>query len=385
MSTTPETARSGSRTPRLASLHRELGGVLRPLAPGGEVTAHYGDRDAEYRLLTAGGADRAAGACALLERSWGELLQMTGPDRGRFLGGLVTCAVKDLAPGDGRYGFVTSGKGKVLADLTVLATEDRFLLDLPPGRGAEVRDHVLKYRIADRVELEPLADVVVLTLAGTGAAAFLGEHGRPPEGAGGAAASRLPAAPWQHRELVVAGHPARVVLRGLSPVPAYDLRVQAGTAEALFRALLAAGASAVGFEAWEAARVEAGLPRFGPDFDEDHLPQETGLEEAAVDYEKGCYLGQEVVARIHYRGGVNKGLRGLDLGEAPPPAPGTRVLHDGRAAGTLGTALVSPRLGRTVALAILHRRVGEAGARVEVEGAGPATVRDLPFPGSEEG
>jgi folate-binding protein YgfZ len=121
------------------------------------------------------------------------------------------------------------------------------------------------------------------------------------------------------------------------------------------------------------------VPRFGPDFGPDHLPQETGLEARAVSYEKGCYLGQEIVARIHYRGGVNKALRGLDLGAAPPPAAGAGVLHDGRPAGRLGTAVASPVLGRTVALAILHQRAGEAGTVVEVVGGGPATVRDLPF------
>jgi folate-binding protein YgfZ len=210
---------------------------------------------------------------------------------------------------------------------------------------------------------------VVLTVAGPRAAAVLR----------GLVDGGLPAEAWSHREASVAGTPALVVRSGLAPAEAWDLWLAAEAAEAAFAALTDAGAVEASFGDWEARRVERGVPRFGPDFGPDTLPQETGLEERAVSYDKGCYLGQEVVARIHYRGGVNKGLRGLDLGTAPPPAAGAEVLHDGRPAGSLGTAVVSPALGRTVALAILHQRAGEAGTEVEVAGAGPATVRDLPF------
>jgi folate-binding protein YgfZ len=129
-------------------------------------------------------------------------------------------------------------------------------------------------------------------------------------------------------------------------------------------------------EALEVLRAEAGIPRFGQDFGPENFPQETGIEEA-VSYTKGCYLGQEIVARIHYRGGVQNLLRGLVF-EGTEPQPGAAILHDGREAGKATTVVHSPALERTVGLAILHRRV-QPGARVDVEGGGTAEVKELPL------
>lgn len=361
---------SPPRSVALPHLHRGLGGELTHLASGAEGVARYGRPAEEYRALTEG--------CAVLERSWLRLAALTGPDRHRFFSNLVTCALPADA-GTGAYGFVTSQKGKVLADVVILAEADRHLLELPPPAQAAVRDHALKYRIVEQVELEPVDDRVVLLLAGPGAAAALRglADGEPPE------------EPWEHRAMEVAGAPVRAVRRGVAPVPELALVVEVGLAEAVFSAVVEAGAVPAGFDAYEAVRVERGVPRFGAEFGPDHLPQETGLEEQAVSYEKGCYLGQEVVARIHYRGGVNRGLTGLDLGEAAPPAAGTPVRFEGRAAGALGTAVASPALGRTLALAVLHRRAAEPGAEVEVgeEGGEPVVgvVRELPFVGSTGG
>lgn len=316
-----------------------------------------------YRALTEG--------CAVLrlpETTWA----MSGPDRARFLNGLVTCAVTGLEPGAGTYGFVTSAKGKVLADVAVLATDDRFLLRLPAAVAGTTAEHLLEYRIADRVELEETAATLLATVAGPGAAELLQRL------AGG-----VPESPGSHRETEIGGTVVRVARRSTAPLPAWDLWIPADGAEALLAALADAGAAEADPVAWDVVRVERGAPAFGADFGPDNLPQETGLEEAAVSYDKGCYLGQEVVARIHYRGAVNKGLAGLDLGDAEPPAadadPRPAVLHDGRAAGTLGTANRSPALGRTLALAVLHQRAAEPGTAVEVEGVGAATVRQLPF------
>jgi folate-binding protein YgfZ len=138
----------------------------------------------------------------------------------------------------------------------------------------------------------------------------------------------------------------------------------------------------VGIAALEARRVELGVPRFGRDFGPEHFPQETGLGEQAVSYTKGCYLGQEVIARIHYRGQANRLLRGLRL---PPGttvdavADGAELRYEGRPVGTLSSAVRSPALGAPVALAIVHRRGAEPGTRVEVEGGGAAEVVALPF------
>ena len=133
----------------------------------------------------------------------------------------------------------------------------------------------------------------------------------------------------------------------------------------------------MGSEALEILRVEAGIPRFGRDFGPDNFPQETGADEA-VSYTKGCYLGQEVVARIHYRGGVQKTLRGLVF-EGTAPAPGTPLLFEGREVGTVTTVVESIALGRPAGLAILHRRGAEPGTRLDLPEGSTAEVRDLPL------
>lgn len=314
-----------------------------------------------YRALTEG--------CAVVhlpETTWA----LDGPDRARFLNGLVTCAVAGLEPGAGAYGFVTSAKGRVLADVAVLATGDRFLLRLPAAAAEAIAEHLLKYRIADRVELEEMAATELATIAGPGAAEVLERL-----------AGTVPERPEEHREAEIGGAVVRLARRSPAPLPAWDLWLPADGGAAVVAALAEAGAPEADPAAWDTVRVERGAPAFGADFGPDNLPQETGLEETAVSYDKGCYLGQEVVARIHFRGAVNKGLAGLDLGEAAPPDadPRPAVLHDGRAAGTLGTATRSPALGRTLALAVLHERAAEPGTAVEVEGVGAATVRRLPF------
>lgn len=295
--------------------------------------------------------------CGFADRSGLGRLELTGKDRHRFLNAYVTCDVKELAPGQETYGFFTSPQGKILADAEILARDESFWLLLPPGRDEAIAEHLRKYLLADRVEVRPLPDASLLTLGGPGAAAVVGG---------------------------LAG-PGLVVQRsGRLGVEAFTVWAPASVAGDLAERLTGRDdVTPVTFEALEVLRVEAGIPRFGADFGPESFPQETGSEEA-VSYTKGCYLGQEVVARIHYRGGVQKVLRGLVFGEgegasADLPEAGAPLLHDGREAGTVGTAVRSVALGRPAGLAVLHRRAAEPGTRLEVQGGGTAEVRDLPL------
>jgi folate-binding protein YgfZ len=335
-------------------------------APGGSAgrpaPATAGDSAGERHALLAGSA--------VVDRSAAGRLALGGADRARFLNGQVTCDVRGLGDGQGAYGFLTSVQGRVLADLVVLALADRLWVELPPGLDGEVAAHLRKYIIADRVELGPLDAARPLALAGPGAADLL-------ERALGF--GELPRAPWAHRPGRLGAYPVRAVRRGVAPVAWFDLWAAPGDAEGVGAALRGAGAVAVGERAVETLRVERGLPRFGAEFGPANFPQETGLEEQAVSYEKGCYLGQEVVARIHYRGGVNKALRGLRFADVGgPPVHGTRLLAEGREAGTVGTAVESPAEG-LIGLAVLHQRAAQTGTVVEVAGGGRAVVVDLPF------
>jgi folate-binding protein YgfZ len=173
-------------------------------------------------------------------------------------------------------------------------------------------------------------------------------------------------------------------------VPALTLWVPSAQVEPLRERLLTVAAGdgggdherpvAVSREALEVVRTEAGLPRFGQDFGPQNFPQETAATEA-VSFTKGCYLGQEVVARIHYRGGVQKTLCGLVFDGPAVPEPGTALLFEGREAGIVGTAVHSLALARPIGLAILHRRAAAPGSRLELGGGGSAAVRALPLVG----
>lgn len=335
-----------------------------------ETPTRADDPAAEHRALTEG--------AALVDRSHVDRLEMIGEDRQRFLNGQVTCDVKDPEPGSLVYGFFTDRQGKVQADVTVLALDDRFWLELPPGCGETIRSHLEKYILADRVTVEPLTSEVPLAVVGPLAVEVLEALG----------VSGLPEEEGRHAEVEVFHVPAQAVLQPLYTLPAVTLWVPAGRIADVTARLHEEGAEhgliPAGREALETARVERGAPRFGADFGPEHFPQETGLEHA-VSYTKGCYLGQEVVARIHYRGGVNRHLRALVFEGLPgdrPPAHGVALLAEGRSAGEVGTAVRSPVLEAVVGLAILHKRV-EPGSSVEVAGGGAAEVREPPLvPGS---
>jgi folate-binding protein YgfZ len=334
------------------------------------TTSSHGSLSAEYQALRHGRA--------LIDRSGVDRMEMLGADRLRFLNAYVTCDVKGLAAGQGAYGFFTSAQGRILADVAVLAHADRLWLELPPGQRAAIAEHLRKFLIADRVEMRPLDEMLPLTLAGPGAAAVLAEV---------APGLQPAAAPWSHARAEICGTEVTVQRTERLGVPALTLWVSASVAGPLREELLeqAGGGDGrllpVGLEALEAVRTEAGLARFGHDFGPQNFPQETGVE-GAVSYTKGCYLGQEVVARIHYRGGVQKALCGLAFDGDAVPAPGTALLYEGREAGAIGTAVHSPALGRPIGLAILHRRATAPGSRLALAGGGGAEVRSLPMVGS---
>jgi folate-binding protein YgfZ len=310
----------------------------------------------EYRALTAG--------CGLTDRSAAGRLEMLGADRQRFLNAYITCDVKPLAPGDGAYGFFTSAQGRILSDAVVLVHPDRLWLEVGEGREEAIADHLRKYVIVDRVEIRPLSDMLPLTLIGPRSAEVLGE------------AAALPEGEWKHARLMVDGTEVTVQRTDRLGAPAFTLWVSASIAPHLTERLLAReGVLPVGEEAMELLRAEAGIPRFGVDFGPESFPQETGIADA-VSYTKGCYLGQEVVARIHYRGGVQKELRRLlfpDTEDADLPRSGAKLLYEGREAGA-ATTVVRTADGRAIGLGVVHKRAAELGTQLEVEGGGTAVT-----------
>jgi folate-binding protein YgfZ len=283
-----------------------------------------------------------------------ELLIVAGPDRERLLHGLVTGEVRKLDPGAVTHGFVTSPQGRILADYRLLSRDGSFWLLVPPGTAGALAAHLEKYKLASRVEIRAVAGAPIFELWGEPSEQLLR--------AAGAGAIMLVRDP---------------VTRAPRFFPLPETPELLETVETWLNEAVARGELRLAAESeLELARVEAGELRFGVDFDGANFPQETGREEA-VSYTKGCYLGQEVVARIHYRGGVQKRPCALRFDGAEPPPAGTELTLDGRSVGRATSVASSPSFG-AIGLGILHQRGAELGTRLEHEG-GAAEVVSAPF------
>jgi folate-binding protein YgfZ len=314
------------------------------------------DLASEYRVLTDG--------CGLIDRSERGKLALTGTERKSFLAGQVTNDIEALPAGGGCYAAFLTHKGKMLGDLRVLAAEDadaepELLLDTERATLQALFDMVRRFKIGYDVELHKrTVQRGLLSLAGPGARAAAG-------------ADDLPHEEHAHRSGEVAGHPVRLIATDVG----VDVLCDAGDTDAVREALLAAGAEPVSEQAAEILRVERGRPRYGYELDDATIPQEAGLNERAVSFTKGCYVGQETVARLFYRGKPNRHLRGLRLSEAVQSGAELRLGE--RVVGRLASSLVSPTHG-PIALALV-RREAAPGDTVAVEGGATAQVVELPF------
>lgn len=310
----------------------------------------------EYRALRKG--------CGVLDRSERGKLALTGPDAVEFLNGQVTNELSDLAPGEGRYAAFLTHKGKMLGDLRVLAFagEDghlKLLLDTERSTLQALFDMIRRFKVGYRVELHKRTlERGLISLIGPRAAEVAGSDPGSAEHA--------------HAIAEIDGHRALAIRTDVG----IDLLCIAEETGALIAALKARGAAPVGEAAAEVRRVELGRPRYGVDIDETTIPQEAGLNDRAVSFTKGCYVGQETVARLFYKGKPNRHLRGLTLSA---PAETGAELHLGeKLVGRLGSVVDSPRLG-PIALALV-RREAEPGATLTVAGGASAEVLELPFP-----
>ena len=298
----------------------------------------------EYELLT-----RSVG---LLDRSERGKLLLTGGEAAEFLQGQVTNDVEGLEPGRGLYAALLNHKGKLRADMRVLRGEDWLWLDTETAGLAPVRHTCEVYSLGRDVRHEDVTESrAILSLIGPEARAALGAD--------------LP----QDESSFAEGEHGRYVTTDLG----VDVICPVADAEAVAAAL---GVERVSEDAAECLRVESGRPRLGFDMGGDTIPQEAGLNERAVNFEKGCYVGQETVARLHWRGKPNRHLRGLRL--SAPAEHGEPLTVGEREVGKVGTACVSPALG-PVALAIV-RREAAPGDTVAVGSQGTtAELTELPF------
>ncbi len=307
--------------------------------------------DAQYRQLRE--------ECGLLDRSERGKLLVSGPDGAEYLQGQLTNDVESLEVGDGQYAALLDRKGHMQADLRVLRrAEEEIWIDTEAVALPGVLRHLTMYSIGRDVAVADVtAEAAILSLIGPRAIEIAGTAALPEHANEAASLAGV--------EFLAAGTREGV-----------DLICASADAERLREALLAAGAVEVGAEAAEILRVEAGVPRFGAEMTGETMPAEAGIVESAVSFTKGCYIGQETVARLHYKGKPNRHLRGLRL--SAPVEPGAPLLLGEKEVGRVGSAVVSPAFG-PIALAIL-RREAEPGAELALgEDGVTARVVDLPF------
>jgi aminomethyltransferase len=363
----------------LHEFHHGLGAKFSELN-GAQIVADYGDWLAEHAALheTAG----------VIDLSFRSRLCLVGADRARFLHGQVTNDVKKLRAGEGCYAVIATAKGKMESDANIFCLADELLLDFEPGLTEKISARFEKFIVADDVQLVDAAPHYgLLSVQGPKSVeavralnlfpeipakefgsvkisdATLGEiylvnHARlfrPPPAPGTPASGTARTDSFSKRAVPEAGAPI-----------GFDLFVAnhalAAVADKLIAAAKNFGGRACGWTAFETARIENGIPRFGADMDETNLPQECGIEARAIVYNKGCYLGQEVINRIHSVGHVNKELCRLRLAAGLPTLPvrGEKLFRAGKETGHLTSAAKSPTLGN-IALGYVRREAIQAG------------------------
>jgi folate-binding protein YgfZ len=356
----------------LHEFHHHLGANFTALNDA-QIVNDYGDWLAEHAALreTAG----------LIDLSFRSRLCLVGGDRARFLHGQVTNDVKKLRVGEGCYAAITTAKGKMESDLNIFCLADELLLDFEPRLTEKISQRLEKYIVADDVQIVDAAPHYgLLSVHGRKADAVVRSLGLfaaiPAQALGSVKISDATLG-----EIYLMNH-ARLGTNGFDLfVPNNSL---GAVADKLIAAAKAAGGHACGWQAFETARIEAGIPRFGADMDETNIPLECGIESRAVTYNKGCYIGQEVINRIHSVGHVNRELRGLRLaGDLKIlPQRGDKLFHASKEVGHVTSAVKSPSLNANLALGYVRREANQIGGKLALQtadGESSAKIVELPF------
>ena len=396
---------------QLHEFHHRLGARFTEV-DGAEVVNDYGDWPAEHAALR-----ESAG---VLDLSFRGRICLIGNDRARFLHGQVTNDVKRLAVGFGCYAALTTARGRMESDLNIFCLADELLLDFEPGLTGKISQRLEKFIVADDVQIVDAAPHYgLLSVQGPKAEAVIRAIGLFAE---------IPANPFGSvkisdatlGEIYLAKQPRLLLFRSsgresahASPYESQSRLTSAATVDLISTGFdlfipnnslgavadkLVASAKALnsplaapkhsvggcGWQAFETARIEAGIPRFGVDMDETNLPLECGIESRAVSYNKGCYIGQEVINRVHSFGHVNRELRGLLFADDLKSLPqhGDKLFRDGKEIGYITSAVKSPALNASIALGYVRREANQIGTELKLRTAAgeiPVKIVELPF------
>jgi folate-binding protein YgfZ len=320
----------------------------------------------EYRFARA--------TAALVDKNYRAFLYLTGPDRERYLNAILTNDVRDAASRRGVPSLLLNPQGHILAELEVYSLGDRHLVVSYQMFRERLIEALDRYIIMDDVAIEDATDMLaVIGVEGLKSADVL-------RAAGGGELESF--AELEHREGSVAGIPVRIVRRSLGGVPGFECIVERASVESLWDALLdavrAVGGGPIGYNALNTLRLEAGIPWFGYDFDENVIPHEARLETTHISFSKGCYTGQEIVERVRSRGHVNRVRAGLEFSGSAIPDRGAKLTADGKEVGHVTSAGFSRALGHGIGMGYLRREHAAPGSVLQCAGAS-ATVIELPL------
>jgi glycine cleavage system T protein len=352
----------------LYAVYQQLGAVFTEVA-GWEVPLHFGAPEAEYYAVRQG-----AGLCDLSYRG---LVRVTGSERQRFLHAMVSNDTAHLRPGEGQYATFLTHKGRMIADFVVYAETDAYLLDMEFQAVRSFIEAIEHFVISEDVTFhDESAAWGLLSLQGPQVRRWLGLALEQP----------FPdLAPYAYTPCTLAEQEVRLIRRSHTGEPGYQLLAPLDTLPALWPVLWrhreACGGQAVGLEAMEMLRIEAGIPLYGRDLTDETMPVEANLDQA-ISYTKGCYIGQEVIARLEARGHVNRKLVGLLLSGATLPLSGAPIVAADRDVGWVTSATYSPARQQNIALGYVRREFlapGTALAIASPEATIGAIVVELPF------
>jgi folate-binding protein YgfZ len=295
----------------------------------------------------------------LLDRSQRGKLALSGPDAAPFLDSVLSNDIAALTPGHGADATLLTHKGRMLAEVRVLKTEEELLLDTERVALQALFDALHQFAIGYSAELHKRTlEVTLLSAIGPGADRLFAQA---------PAAEEL-----SHVASEVAGRSVRLVRTRLG----VDVLCEAGDLDAVWAGLLAAGALPIGEATFECVRIEAGIPLYGVEMDETTMPQEAGINKRAVSYSKGCYIGQETVARLYWKGKPNRLLRGLRFSD--PVESGAPLRQNERDVGSVASITASPRFG-LIGLALVRQEVEPGDILAVGDTSAAATVVELPF------
>jgi aminomethyltransferase len=352
----------------LYAVQQALGATFTEVA-GWKLPQHFGDPEAEYWAVRQG--------VGLGDLSHRGLVRIMGSERQRFLHAMVSNDTASLQSGQGCYATFLTHKGKMIADFAVYTEVDAYLLDLEPHIVGPFIKAIERFVISEDVTFhDDSADWGLLSLQGPRAAELLGlalERDVPDM------------VPYAHTLCQLAGHQVRLIRRSHTGELGYQLLAPLESLPDVWQALWlhhdTCNARAVGLDTFEVLRIEAGLPLYGCDMTDETIPLEANLDEA-ISYTKGCYIGQEVVARLEGRGHVNRKLVGLLLSGQALPEPGAPIVSLAHQVGWITSTIYSPVRQQNVALGYVRREVWAPGTHLEVQSDGTtirAIVTELPF------